>query len=247
MYSNKTSQVINAYNRHIIGGRKCILVKYSNDTRYSNDKVITHSGIALQTTAVCNYLFKIDHFVRDYDVICIDEIQFYPDAAIFCDKWANEGLIIEAGGLGGTFERKSFDVITELIPRAEQIIWNQAVCRENGNEASFSMRTSSEKEVQIIGGTDKYEAVDRKNYFEKYHHNDLDQYLCIEFLKFLDNFNKEYPLHLERNPVVQDQLFQEFQQKKPQCYTSFLLDFLNIRKMLSRGTFHLENNVPLNK
>ena len=63
-------------------------------------------------------------------------------------------------------ERKEFKVISELIPLSESIIHKTAVCRETGNNASFSYKISNNTNVIEIGGNDKYEAVDRQTYFK---------------------------------------------------------------------------------
>jgi thymidine kinase len=39
-----------------------------------------------------------------------------------------------------------------------------AVCRDTGNDAAFTMRLSDEKEQEVIGSTDKYQAVSRGRY-----------------------------------------------------------------------------------
>ncbi|MCJ7637940.1 MAG: hypothetical protein MUO21_10665, partial [Nitrososphaeraceae archaeon] len=102
MFSEKTTNLIRRYNRYTIGGKKCLMIKYKNDTRYDSEMVVTHDNIKINAI-VCEYLSEADKLINNYDVICIDEVQFYQDAYIFCDKWANEGKIIEACGLNGTF------------------------------------------------------------------------------------------------------------------------------------------------
>jgi len=167
MFSGKTSNLITRYNRYTIGGKKCIMVKYKADIRYDKKKVVTHDGIKI-TAIICEYLYEIDSIINKYDVICIDEIQFYKDAHIFCDKWATAGKIVEVCGLNGTYERKQFNIISKLIPKADSITYLTAICRENGNEAKYSKRLSDETEEQVIGGIDKYIAVDRMTYYNEY-------------------------------------------------------------------------------
>ena len=65
-------------------------------------------------------LEQVDNIIQDYDVVCIDEVQFYPDSSIFCDKWANQGKIVEASGLNGDFKRQPFEQISKLIPLADK-------------------------------------------------------------------------------------------------------------------------------
>lgn len=164
MYSGKTSTLITRYNRHIIARRKCLMVKYKNDTRYDDKMIVTHNGIKIDAIA-CDELADIDNIVKNFDVVCIDEIQFYKDAYIFCDKWANEGLIVEACGLNGTFERKPFHVVSLLIPQCNHLEYITAICRETGNDANYSKRNTDDKEEEIIGGADIYSAADRKTFF----------------------------------------------------------------------------------
>ena len=127
--------------------------------------VITHTGIKCTgDTIKASKLIELDNIVKHYHVICIDEIQFYEDAPEFCDKWANEGLIIICAGLSGTFERKEFPVISKLIPLCEKIELLRAVCPETGNDATFSYKMSDNNDVIDIGGSEKYKAVDRITY-----------------------------------------------------------------------------------
>src|SRR3972149_2403345 len=111
MFSGKTSLLISRSNRYSLAGKKCLMIKYKNDIRYDKYKVVSHDNISIKAL-VCEYLMEVDHIVSNYDVILIDEIQFYKDAPIFCDKWANEGKIVEACGLNGTFDRKPFEIIS---------------------------------------------------------------------------------------------------------------------------------------
>jgi thymidine kinase len=109
-------------------------------------------------------LAEANDFIQDYDVVCIDEIQFYEDASLFCDLWANSGKIIEVCGLNGDYRRKPFEQISRLIPISDNITFVTAVCRDTGNDAAFTMRLSDEKEQEVIGSTDKYQAVSRGRY-----------------------------------------------------------------------------------
>lgn len=166
MWSGKTSELVRRYKRHTIGGRKCLMIKYKNDTRYDDEMVVTHDKIKVQGL-VCEYLYEADDKVREYDVICVDEVQFYKDAHIFCDKWCNEGKIVEACGLNGTFNRTEFPIISKLIPLAENITFLKAVCKETGNDAIYSnINIDVQNNVtEVIGGAEKYNAVDRQTFF----------------------------------------------------------------------------------
>jgi len=184
MFSGKTSELINNFERYEIGGKKCIMIKHSFDMRYNNNEhknvLITHNGIKMHGV-VSSTLKELDEEISKYDVICIDEIQFFNDAIIYCEKWANEGKIVEACGLNGTYERKPFEIISKLLPLVENLKFKNAICRKNGNNAYFSklktntqdesmndkhIKSTKKQKTNIrIGGMDEYEAVDREYYF----------------------------------------------------------------------------------
>lgn len=166
MFSGKSTMLLTRYRRYGIAGKKCLLVKYAGDNRYENSEahLITHDHLKYKAVS-CHKLEEIDQLVRQYEVICIDEIQFYVDACAFCDKWANEGKIIEACGLSGDFRRQPFPQISLLIPLCDDIQHVKAVCQATGDDAPFSKRLTDEEEQEVIGSTDKYAAVSRQQYF----------------------------------------------------------------------------------
>ena len=48
MYSGKTTELFRRFVRYKLAGKKCILVKYNNDTRYSNTNLVTHDNNKLK-------------------------------------------------------------------------------------------------------------------------------------------------------------------------------------------------------
>jgi len=167
MWASKSSYLIREYNRYSIAKKKCLMVKYSKDTRYDDASVSTHDGVKVKALP-CSYLYEIDHLVKNYNVICIDEVQFYKDAFIFCDKWCNSGLTVVACGLNGTFNRTPWSVISRLIPLTENIVFVTAVCTDTGEDAAYSNINIKvpENQVEVIGGAELYNAVDRPTYFK---------------------------------------------------------------------------------
>ena len=164
MYSGKSTTLLTRYRRYQFGNKKCLLVKYINDNRYDKNSIVTHDKIKYEARS-CNTLSEIDNLVNDFDVICIDEIQFYNDAAEYCDKWANQGLIVEACGLNGDFKRKPFEQISLLIPLSDEIYHITAIDEKNGKNAPFTKRITQEEEQQVIGGKEKYRASSRLNFY----------------------------------------------------------------------------------
>lgn len=65
---------------------------------------------------------------QNYDVVGIDEGQFFSDIVDFCEVLANMNKIVVVAALDGTFERKPFGNIINLIPLAEKVSKLNAVC-----------------------------------------------------------------------------------------------------------------------
>ncbi|XP_042338599.1 thymidine kinase, cytosolic-like [Plectropomus leopardus] len=81
-------------------------------------------------------------------VIGIDEGQFFPDTVEFCEEMANLGKTIIVAALDGTFQRKPFGNILNLVPLAESVVKLHAVCMQCYKEAAYTKRIGAEKEVR---------------------------------------------------------------------------------------------------
>ena len=142
-----------------------MIVKYAKDVRYDQEGIATHCGMKIPATVSTTRLELITNNIlqEDYDVIGIDEGQFFPDVVSWSEKMANEGKVVLVAALDGTFQRKPFGDILSLVPLAEDVTKLKAVCMNCFEEAAFSKRITSDDEgkVEVIGGADKYMAVCR--------------------------------------------------------------------------------------
>ena len=78
------------------------------------------------------------------------------------NKLAREDKRIVIAGLDKDYTGKSFGPIHQLLVDAEYVSKVNAICISCGDPASFSQRISSEKDLVVVGETDKYEARCRK-------------------------------------------------------------------------------------
>ena len=83
---------------------------------------------------------KIEEKVLGYDVIGIDEGQFFDDLINFCDKMANLGKLIIVAGLDGDYLREPFHNVLGLISKAKKVDKMLAVCMMCGDDAQFTMK-----------------------------------------------------------------------------------------------------------
>jgi len=169
MFSDKTSYLFSEYDKHVLQGYKCAIIKYMGDTRYgSNENIlVTHDGKSRPAIGT-DSLFCEDSYLNknnysEYDVIFVDEIQFFNinfDKLIEYSKTKR----IYVAGLSGDYLRKPFDNISTLIPLASKIKHKRAICLHNGKKASFSKRLVNDSNRVLIGDDKIYEAVDLSNY-----------------------------------------------------------------------------------
>ena len=161
MFSGKTTELLRRIVRFTIAKLDCAVIKYKADTRYAVEEASTHDQRSIKAIP-CELLSDVYHQVKTMDVIGIDEGQFFPDIVAFTERLANEGKIIIVAALDGTFQRKPFGNILELVPLAESVHKLSAVCMECFNPAAFSKRIGSDQRVQVIGGSETYLAVCRR-------------------------------------------------------------------------------------
>lgn len=164
MFSDKTNKLFSYYDKYLIMGYKCVIIKYDKDNRFgSNERIlITHDGKSRPAIAL-NSITDMEQF-NEYDVVIIDEIQFFIlDLEQIIEFSRNKKIIIS--GLSGDYLRKPFDNISNLIPLASKIISMRAICLKNGKKASFTKRTINNNERILIGHKDIYTSVDLENYF----------------------------------------------------------------------------------
>ncbi|NXS95989.1 KITH protein, partial [Jacana jacana] len=146
---------------------RCLLVKYAKDTRYSASGISTHDKSTMEALPACLLMDTYQEALGSA-VIGVDEGQFFPDVVEFCEMMANAGKTVIVAALDGTFQRKAFGNILNLVPLAESVVKLNAVCMECYREASYTKRLGAEREVEVIGGADKYHSVCRACYFRKH-------------------------------------------------------------------------------
>lgn len=161
MFSGKTSELLRRIRRFGYAKRSTLLIKFAADQRYSDTCVSTHDKLMIEAVSATK-LSEIGERFKKFDVIGIDEGQFFEDVVEFASKAAEMGKIVIVAALDATFERKPFGHICELFPMAESIDKLTAVCKLCGLDASFSRRLSASKKTVAIGGADMYIPVCRQ-------------------------------------------------------------------------------------
>ncbi|XP_048757601.2 thymidine kinase, cytosolic-like isoform X2 [Ostrea edulis] len=160
MFSGKTTELMRRMKRYQIANYKCLVIKYSKDDRYDKEGISTHDRQTLPAIPA-DVLDEVKAEAENFEVIGIDEGQFFKDVVEFCDEMAERGKTVIVAALDGTFQKKGFGNILNLVPLAESVIKLTAVCMRCNNEGSFTKRRGTETAVEVIGGTEMYLAVCR--------------------------------------------------------------------------------------
>ena len=163
MFSGKSNELIRRVKRYRSIGKRTILINYIDDNRYSTDCVSTHDDVHLECVKVRN-LSEIDINYDDYDVIAIDEGQFFKDLYIFIAtvlKLYKKDVIVAS--LDGDYQQQVFGDVLQLIPLADDVIKLKALCVKcsDGTSASFTKKIINSNIKEEIGGSDKYTSVCR--------------------------------------------------------------------------------------
>ena len=160
MFAGKSTELLRKIKRYRVAEKTCLVIKYENDKRYSEKMMSTHDKQMIEAVS-CTKLEDCIEKARDFDVVGIDEGQFFEDIVEFSEELANAGKIVIISALDSTFERKSFGRICELIPLCERVEKLDAVCMDCKGPAYFTKRTIDSKEIEVIGGAEVYKPVCR--------------------------------------------------------------------------------------
>lgn len=172
MMSGKSSYLIAAIERYLIAKKTVVTLKWKGDVRYTDEPyIMTHSGLKCKCIPCDDEDLKsIYKWIKDNEIICIDEGSFFKDIVEFCEFLANKGHKVIVASLVGDAERKPFGDIVNLIPKCENVIHLKAICTKCFKDgASFTRFTRTDivrNEKEQIGGTESYEAVCRRCFYK---------------------------------------------------------------------------------
>lgn len=146
--SGKTTELDRRLVRFEIAKRKVLRLRYAKDSvekTHGNDE---KKGIKVEKLFDAK---KVKDF-EDFDVIGIDEGQFFTDLVEFCNECASKGKIIIIAALDANSDRKPFGQTCELVANAFQIDKLLAVCDFCRHEnALYSFRTTPDTKEIVIG------------------------------------------------------------------------------------------------
>jgi thymidine kinase len=157
MFAGKSTELMRRMWRYRIH-RRCALVKPASDTRYSTLRVSTHDKISADAR-VAERLGEALAWADEFDVLLVDEGQFFPDLADAAGGLADAGKTVVVAALSGDFRRAPFEQVARLEPLADSVLMLTAVCA-CGRDAPFSKRIGARDDDPVVkvGGAETYAA-----------------------------------------------------------------------------------------
>jgi thymidine kinase len=187
MWASKSTELIKRIKQYTVIKKKILVINHVFDNRYSikqndikddsknyknksNDltvkQICTHDQIPYPAV-MCDKLELILPIVIEYDIILIDESQFFEDLykiVLQLVDTLNKTVIL--AGLSGDFNKCPIGQILLLIPHADKITQLSALCVKcsDGTLAHFTKKKNSINHSLQVGGKELYEPVCRKHY-----------------------------------------------------------------------------------
>lgn len=165
MFSGKTEELIRRLKRARIARQKALIFKPTVDTRYSVTNVVSHDHNSIPSTPVASSADILAE-AEGYDVIGIDEAQFFDDGITsVCNQLANNGVRVIVAGLDMDFQGHPFGPMPALCAVADEVTKVNAICVRCGSLAYVSHRlTVDDDRLVVLGERNKYEPLCRSCY-----------------------------------------------------------------------------------
>ncbi|HRN74121.1 MAG TPA: thymidine kinase [Ginsengibacter sp.] len=157
MFSGKTEELIRRLKRVKIANLKVEIFKPAIDTRYDEERIVSHDENKIMSTPIENSR-SILMYAQDVDVVGIDEAQFFDDQITYvCEQLALKGIRVIVAGLDMDYMGRPFGQMPNLLAIADYISKLHAICVKCGNIANVSYRKTSATSQVLLGEKDIYE------------------------------------------------------------------------------------------
>jgi thymidine kinase len=159
MFSKKTTKLVEIYKKYIDYSMPIVINHSFDNKRYGDSSVMTtHDNVEIPCITTEKLIDAWNQIKEDdinkYDVILINEGQFYDDLVEAVKDMLSYNKIIYVCGLDGDFQRNKFGNILDLIPLCDCVTKQTAqcnVCKNENRKAIFTVRLTNDTEQTVIG------------------------------------------------------------------------------------------------
>jgi thymidine kinase len=159
MFSGKSEELIRRLRRAQIARQRVQIFKPIIDARFSDDHIVSHSDMRIQSEAVATSRLLLERVGKDAEVVGVDEGQFFDlELPMVCNTLADRGVRVIVAGLDQDYLGKPFEPMPQLLAIAEYITKTHAICMVCGNPASHTQRLVASGDRVLVGASGLYEA-----------------------------------------------------------------------------------------
>jgi thymidine kinase len=159
MFSGKSEELIRRLRRARIARQKVQIFKPAIDTRYSDDHIVSHGEMRIESRPVEGSRQLLEAVESDTEVVGIDEGQFFDqELPAVCSALADRGMRVIVAGLDQDYLGKPFEPMPQLLAIAEYITKTHAICMVCGNPANHTQRLVASEDRVLLGAQGMYEA-----------------------------------------------------------------------------------------
>lgn len=159
MFSGKSEELIRRLRRAQIARRKVQIFKPHIDARYSEEHIVSHSEMKMESASVRTASEILAAVEIDTEVVGIDEGQFFDQELVtVANRLADLGRRVIIAGLDMDYLGRPFEPMPLLLAIAEDVTKTHAICMCCGGTASYTQRLFESRERVVVGATGAYEA-----------------------------------------------------------------------------------------
>ena len=160
MFGSKTTRLLAVIDRYTYQKRNVLAFKPKMDDRYSESKIVTHSGgsyPAIGVNSGSEILRSVLNCSEAVDVVAVDEAFMIEGAAETVLELFRQGITVIVSSLQLSASGMVFEEVRDMMPWATKIEICPAVCPITGRDAFYTHRkVDGLNEIQV-GGSDLYE------------------------------------------------------------------------------------------
>jgi thymidine kinase len=168
MFSGKTEELMSRLKRAEYARQRVLSLKHQLDNRKSMTCIVSHDGRARAAYPIDNCTMSVQTIVDladQYDVIGIDEVQFFPEEIVaVVAKLVDLGKRVIVAGLDLDFRGEPFGAMPYLLSIADEVMKLKAICVVCTKDAHHTQRLVNGEPARyndpiiLIGAQDFYEA-----------------------------------------------------------------------------------------
>lgn len=161
MFAGKTAELLRRINRAEIAGKNVQAFTQSEDTRYNESCIATHTEDRYEAEIVDSAEDILDNYNNNIEVVAIDEANFFSDNLVdVVETLADRDVRVVISGLDQNFRGEPFHPVPELMAISDEVDKLTAICSSCGGTATKTQRLDSdgepareeEQEILVSGG-----------------------------------------------------------------------------------------------